>query len=180
MDQFLTKPAGAASAAAAADVPDGTMKRKAQPNQPKSVGASAVGADGTPQKRRRSSAGAGKIAPRALLLPDDSAVASSADDRSAAPTAAAAPAAPAAKELPPLSSEQERVLRDFDLRSRYGAVAGVDRLVRWERASRLGLQPPQAVKEILEEYAAVPDARRSVLDEHLFRYDQNQDSGVRC
>ena len=167
MDQFLHKPPGAA------EPDDRSSKRKAE--APKTADGTAPGAGGTPQKRRRSSAGAGRIAPRALLQqPNDSAAnKSSADDSSAAAAAAKAPAA--AKPLPPLTDAQERVLRDFDLRSRYGATAGVDRLVRWERANRLGLQPPPAVKEILEEYAAVPEARRSVLDAHIFRYDQNQE-----
>eukprot|EP01043_Picozoa_sp_COSAG02_P036770 COSAG02_NODE_2717_length_8167_cov_184.721616_3_plen_191_part_00 len=180
MDQFLTKDAG----------------EKVESRSPQEqVAASAVDANqeqgATPLKKRprRSSTASHTLAPQRLLQ----------DENSAAPPIAQPPLRsrtdncldeasprPAPKILatreppPPLTEEQERLLKDFDLRSRFGAAAGVDRLIRWERAHRLGLKPPDAVKEILLEYAEVPEARRCVLDAHLLRYDPGGDSGIRC
>jgi len=41
------------------------------------------------------------------------------------------------------------ILRVFDLSYQYGPCIGVSRLERWERASALGLNPPNEVHEIL-------------------------------
>ena len=56
-------------------------------------------------------------------------------------------------------------IADFDLRSRWGPAAGVNRLVRWHRAERLRLNPPAVVKMLLDRHAASdPAVLRSVLD----------------
>ena len=46
-------------------------------------------------------------------------------------------------------SEAE-VLRSFDLNSRFGPSKGLDRRARWDRAQKLGLDPPPEVLELLE------------------------------
>lgn len=58
-----------------------------------------------------------------------------------------------------LSDEQvEDVLRLFDLNPTYGPFVGIDRLFRWNRADKWGLNPPLIIKEILETRTAI--ARR--------------------
>ncbi|KAG0069567.1 hypothetical protein BGZ89_002574 [Linnemannia elongata] len=46
-------------------------------------------------------------------------------------------------------TEQEKILRQFDLASKYGPCLDMTRLERWERASLLGLSPPMDVKNML-------------------------------
>jgi len=46
-------------------------------------------------------------------------------------------------------SEEERILIAFDMDYTYGPCVGLTRLQRWNRASKLGLQPPVQVKELL-------------------------------
>nr|CAG8440303.1 9757_t:CDS:2 [Entrophospora candida] len=46
-------------------------------------------------------------------------------------------------------SEEERILIAFDMDYTYGPCVGLTRLQRWNRASKLGLQPPAQVKELL-------------------------------
>ncbi|KAL7895639.1 DNA polymerase delta, subunit 4 domain-containing protein [Trichoderma sp. SZMC 28014] len=43
----------------------------------------------------------------------------------------------------------EKVLRYFDVSSQYGPCIGVTRLKRWQRAERLGLNPPMEVLAVL-------------------------------
>ncbi|KAG0313076.1 hypothetical protein BGZ99_009092 [Dissophora globulifera] len=50
-------------------------------------------------------------------------------------------------------SETEKVLRQFDLTSKYGPCTELTRLERWERASLLGLNPPQHVKDTIVAHA---------------------------
>lgn len=45
--------------------------------------------------------------------------------------------------------ELENELRLFDLDPKYGPFVGIQRMERWERAARLGLDPPERVREIL-------------------------------
>ena len=45
--------------------------------------------------------------------------------------------------------ESERVLRAFDLSSKYGPCTGMTRMARWERAEKLGLGPPDEVRALL-------------------------------
>ncbi|KAI1302163.1 hypothetical protein EDD11_005654 [Mortierella claussenii] len=46
-------------------------------------------------------------------------------------------------------SKNEKVLRQFDLASKFGPCIDLTRLERWERAFELGLDPPQQVKDLL-------------------------------
>ena len=50
----------------------------------------------------------------------------------------------------PRSQSFLELLREFDLDSRYGPCVCPSRRERWERAARLGLNPPQDVLELLE------------------------------
>ncbi|KAF9115734.1 hypothetical protein BGX27_006681 [Mortierella sp. AM989] len=52
-------------------------------------------------------------------------------------------------------SEEEKMLRQFDLASCYGPCLDLTRLERWERASELGLNPPQDVKDKLLAHKAL-------------------------
>lgn len=44
----------------------------------------------------------------------------------------------------------EQILKNFDFTVDFGPVVGLTRLERWERAQKLGLNPPAVVKDILE------------------------------
>lgn len=44
----------------------------------------------------------------------------------------------------------EDCLRLFDLNPRYGPFVGIDRMTRWNRAQKLGLNPPLNIKHMLE------------------------------
>ena len=46
-------------------------------------------------------------------------------------------------------SSFDPVLRSFDLDETFGPCVGISRSERWQRAERLGLQPPIAVKEVI-------------------------------
>ncbi|KAG6029059.1 hypothetical protein E4U41_000484 [Claviceps citrina] len=46
-------------------------------------------------------------------------------------------------------SVNEKVLRYFDVSSQYGPCIGIDRTKRWERAERLGLNPPIEILAVL-------------------------------
>ncbi|KAK9144100.1 hypothetical protein Sjap_004003 [Stephania japonica] len=41
--------------------------------------------------------------------------------------------------------ESEQLLREFDMNMAYGPCIGMSRLNRWERAHKLGLNPPEEV-----------------------------------
>lgn len=44
-------------------------------------------------------------------------------------------------------------LRQWDLAIRYGPCIGMTRLFRWERAKLLGLNPPQRIRDLVEDEA---------------------------
>ena len=46
--------------------------------------------------------------------------------------------------------EQEQVLRQFDMNMAYGPCLGITRLARWERAQKLGLNPPKEIENLLK------------------------------
>ncbi|KAK7400221.1 hypothetical protein VNO78_11421 [Psophocarpus tetragonolobus] len=46
--------------------------------------------------------------------------------------------------------ESEVALRQFDLNAVYGPCLGMTRLARWERAQRLGLNPPPEIETLLK------------------------------
>ncbi|KAK8129766.1 DNA polymerase delta [Apiospora kogelbergensis] len=48
-------------------------------------------------------------------------------------------------------SQAEKVLRYFDVSSQYGPCVGISRLRRWQRADKLGLNPPPEVLAVLVE-----------------------------
>lgn len=45
--------------------------------------------------------------------------------------------------------KNEEVLRQFDLNMAYGPCIGMTRLDRWERAQRLGMNPPKEIEALL-------------------------------
>ncbi|KAL5568298.1 hypothetical protein UlMin_024873 [Ulmus minor] len=47
--------------------------------------------------------------------------------------------------------KKEQLLRQFDLNMAYGPCLGMSRLARWERASRLGLNPPKEIEALLKD-----------------------------
>ncbi|KAK3813688.1 MAG: DNA polymerase delta, subunit 4-domain-containing protein [Linnemannia elongata] len=52
-------------------------------------------------------------------------------------------------------SDSEKMLRQFDLASKYGPCTDMTRLERWERAFTLGLHPPQHVKDTLLQHSSL-------------------------
>ncbi|MCO5556360.1 hypothetical protein L7F22_009908 [Adiantum nelumboides] len=50
----------------------------------------------------------------------------------------------------------EETLRQFDMNMHYGPCLGMTRIERWERANKLGMNPPIEVKEILERVNGAP------------------------
>lgn len=46
--------------------------------------------------------------------------------------------------------DNEEVLRQFDMNMAYGPCIGMSRLARWERAYRLGLNPPKEIEVLLK------------------------------
>ncbi|KAJ3193705.1 DNA polymerase delta subunit 4 [Irineochytrium annulatum] len=53
------------------------------------------------------------------------------------------------KKLVTPRDEVIEVLRQFDLNNKFGNNMGMTRLERWQRAEKLGLSPPQHIKDIL-------------------------------
>ncbi|KAH7155102.1 DNA polymerase delta, subunit 4-domain-containing protein [Dactylonectria estremocensis] len=66
-------------------------------------------------------------------------------------------------------SLQEKVLRYFDVSSQYGPCIGTPRIKRWQRAERLGLNPPVEVLAVLlnEENKGVKNINTAHMDEIL-------------
>lgn len=71
----------------------------------------------------------------------------------------AGPSTPAPAEI----DADERTLRNFDLESKYGPVSGLSRLERFQRAEKLGLCPPEFIRELILKHG-----EDSALNEHLF------------
>ncbi|PWN31286.1 uncharacterized protein FA14DRAFT_128414 [Meira miltonrushii] len=57
----------------------------------------------------------------------------------------------------------QHILRVFDLDPSYGPCLGMTRLERWERAEKLGDEPPSEIREILETKEGILDLKYSVL-----------------
>lgn len=51
--------------------------------------------------------------------------------------------------------EAEKELRRFDLNADYGPCVGMTRQERWDRAQKLGKQPPELVIQILSDYPSL-------------------------
>ncbi|KAK7948723.1 uncharacterized protein PG986_009609 [Apiospora aurea] len=60
----------------------------------------------------------------------------------------------------------EKVLRYFDVSSQYGPCVGISRLRRWQRADKLGLNPPPEVLAVLlkEEEKGTKGVERAHMD----------------
>ncbi|KAI1753796.1 DNA polymerase delta, subunit 4-domain-containing protein [Xylaria castorea] len=63
----------------------------------------------------------------------------------------------------------EKILRYWDVSSQYGPCVGVSRLKRWQRANRLGLNPPVEVLAVLmkEETKGTEGIERAYIDNIL-------------
>ncbi|KAK3361050.1 DNA polymerase delta, subunit 4-domain-containing protein [Lasiosphaeria ovina] len=63
----------------------------------------------------------------------------------------------------------EKLLRYFDVSSQYGPCIGIDRTKRWQRAEKLGLNPPIEVLAVLRKDESKGDAKieRAHMDEIL-------------
>ncbi|KAF2690403.1 hypothetical protein K458DRAFT_413176 [Lentithecium fluviatile CBS 122367] len=67
-------------------------------------------------------------------------------------------------------SLEEKILRKFDMSGQYGPCVGIARLKRWQRAHRLGLEPPIEVLAVLLKEQEGKDklaVQRSHVDELL-------------
>ncbi|KAJ8659342.1 hypothetical protein O0I10_005057 [Lichtheimia ornata] len=71
-------------------------------------------------------------------------------------------------------SQEEILLRKFDLDYKYGPCVGLTRMERWLRAEKLGLNPPKEVKEQLERGAA----KDSVLNDACYYYSTSGEGQV--
>ena len=49
----------------------------------------------------------------------------------------------------PLTDEEDRLLRSFDLDQQFGPCVGLSRKDRWQRAESFGLEPPAKVWSLL-------------------------------
>ncbi|CAG8564546.1 1283_t:CDS:2 [Ambispora gerdemannii] len=59
---------------------------------------------------------------------------------------------------------EQKLLHAFDLNYGFGSCVGVTRLERWERAKRLGLNPPEEIKKLLmAENADDPEIKESLF-----------------
>ncbi|KAK4270768.1 hypothetical protein QN277_019540 [Acacia crassicarpa] len=47
-------------------------------------------------------------------------------------------------------NEHEEMLRQFDMDMAYGPCIGMTRLARWERAHKLGLNPPAEIEKLVK------------------------------
>lgn len=64
-------------------------------------------------------------------------------------------------------SLSEKILRYFDVSSQYGPCVGITRLKRWNRAERLGLNPPIEVLSVLQKEEYSKKIERAHIDEIL-------------
>ena len=84
-----------------------------------------------------------------------------------APAAAATIVAPPAPPEVVLSKAEADELKSFDLDGTYGPMAGPTRLMRWERAKGLGLDPPVNVQKILQKLGDSHPARWSCWQQRV-------------
>ncbi|KAG9030308.1 hypothetical protein FRB95_004140 [Tulasnella sp. JGI-2019a] len=68
-------------------------------------------------------------------------------------------------------SKATTILRRFDLSYEYGPCVGFTRMERWERANKLGLNPPPIVRQILEtsEVDKLTDDEVEALEQSVFQ-----------
>lgn len=48
--------------------------------------------------------------------------------------------------------EDQNTLKEFDLNWEYGPCMGITRMERWKRADKHGLNPPESVKDMIEQH----------------------------
>uniref|UniRef100_A0A2P2MRU5 DNA polymerase delta subunit 4 n=1 Tax=Rhizophora mucronata TaxID=61149 RepID=A0A2P2MRU5_RHIMU len=53
--------------------------------------------------------------------------------------------------------KNEQLLRQFDMNMAYGPCLGMTRIARWERAQRLGLNPPKEIEGLLKDVKVNPE-----------------------
>ncbi len=58
---------------------------------------------------------------------------------------------------------EKRLRSEFDLETKYGPVVGLTRLERWERAVRLGLEPPVWVRDAITQHGTGHDVNAHVF-----------------
>lgn len=56
-----------------------------------------------------------------------------------------------------VTDEHEEMVGQFDMNMAYGPCLGLTRLARWERARRLGLNPPEDIERLLKAGKVGPD-----------------------
>ena len=109
------------------------------------------------QQQQQLNKGKGKVA---AATPPPRGLGGAASTPAASTTAATAAAASTAAAAPPVdpaaAAAAEQTLRAFDLNGKFGPCVNPSRLERWERAEKLGLNPPKEVKALLERFAAGP------------------------
>ncbi|CAI8023457.1 DNA polymerase delta subunit 4 [Geodia barretti] len=62
---------------------------------------------------------------------------------------------------------EERVLEEFDLDYAFGPSNGISRLMRWERAQRLCLNPPEEVRRIILQHGSDSKYNESLWNRHI-------------
>ncbi|RGB37604.1 DNA polymerase delta, subunit 4-domain-containing protein [Rhizophagus diaphanus] len=67
------------------------------------------------------------------------------------------------EELVEIQPKLNKLLHAFDLNYKFGPCIGLTRLERWERAHRIGLDPPEEVRDVL-----TSEAKNSELNECVF------------
>jgi len=56
------------------------------------------------------------------------------------------------REVPAGVDSEDQILKAFDMDIKFGGCMGISRLNRWKRARKFNLDPPEAVKKILDKY----------------------------
>lgn len=64
--------------------------------------------------------------------------------------------------------EEERLLKEFDMNMKYGPCSGMKRLERWERAVKMGLNPPTEIGNFLKTLKIGDPKRNCILEGKLF------------
>lgn len=93
---------------------------------------------------------------------------------SSSPPPAVAPASAASKDIRALAasaregtigwedlSDSEVLLRKFDMELKFGPSTGMTRMERWDRANAFGLNPPQYIRELLQQTVAAAAEKKS-------------------
>lgn len=76
-----------------------------------------------------------------------------------------APSRSQTQPVTPDVARDERTLREFDLTGKFGPFSGVTRLQRWERAAKLGLNPPEEVRQLILKHGENTEMNKHVFSE---------------